>query len=108
MMRVLVLMSAALCLPLLGGCGLIYRLDVQQGNVIEQQQVDQLRPGMTRRQVALVMGTPAIADPFHQNRWDYVHSLRRGNGETEIKRFTVFFENGVLARTEGDFSPTRR
>ena len=70
MLPVLVLLS-------MSGCGvtnnLIYTVDIQQGNVLNQKLVDDLRPGMTKRQVNIVLGTPAIASPFHHDRWDYIY-----------------------------------
>lgn len=95
-----------LCALLLGsGCALIYRQDVQQGNFIEQKAVDQLRPGMTKRQVALILGTPAITSPFRQNRWDYVSSFAPGARNPVVKRLTLYFEDNQLVRIEGDYRP---
>ncbi len=93
-------------LTVLSGCGLIYKVDVQQGNVIEQKQVDQLKPGMTRRQVQLVLGAPAIASSFHQDRWDYTYSLRKSRGEAETRTLTLYFDGDRLERFEGDFAPS--
>lgn len=92
---------------LLSGCGFIYKQDIQQGNILEQEQVDMLAPGMTRRQVALILGTPAINDPFHRERWDYVSSFKEGGDDVEVRRhLTLFFEGNELARIEGDLKPT--
>jgi outer membrane protein assembly factor BamE len=90
----------------LSGCGVIYKVNVQQGNLLEQEMIDGLRPGMSKRQVALVMGTPAINSPFHQNRWDYISTFAEDGGDMEVKRFTLYFENDVLARMEGDYQPS--
>ena len=84
----------------------IYRMDIQQGNVITQEMVDQLRPGMEKRQVQFVMGTPLLVDSFHEGRWDYLYSLKTGGGDKEQKRLTLFFENDRLARLEGDVRPS--
>ena len=59
----------------------VYRINIQQGNDITQDMVSQLKPGMTKNQVAYVMGTPLIIDTFHPNRWDYIYSFHPGNGE---------------------------
>ena len=84
----------------------VYKIDILQGNIITQDMVDQLRPGMTKRQVIFVMGTPLVADPFHQDRWDYVYNYQPGGGERVGEHLTVFFENDALVRLEGDYSPT--
>jgi len=86
------------------GCS-VYKMDVTQGNVLTQDMVDRLRPGMTPRQVRAVMGTPVLRDPFHADRWDYVYWHRPGGGEPEERRVALFFEDGRLARLEGDLRP---
>jgi len=83
-----------------------YHPDVQQGNIITKDMVDQLRPGMTRDQVRFLLGTPMLADVFHQDRWDYPYYLRRRSGETQIRRLHVVFDEGKLARFESDPMPT--
>jgi outer membrane protein assembly factor BamE len=84
-------------------CSPIYKLDIQQGNLFSKQQVDSLKPGMSKRQVTLVMGSPSAVNPFEQNRWDYVSTIRRGNGRMETKDLVLHFENDALARIEGDY-----
>ena len=84
-------------------CSPIYKLDIQQGNLLSKQLVDSLKPGMTKRQVTLVMGSPSVVSPFQQNRWDYVSTIRRGNGRMETKDLVLYFENDSLARIEGDY-----
>ncbi len=84
-------------------CSPIYKLDIQQGNLFNKNLVDSLKPGMTKRQVMLVMGSPSIVSPFNQNRWDYVSTLRKGNGRMESKDLTLYFENDALVRIEGDY-----
>jgi len=84
---------------------LMYRPDVQQGNVIDPDTLNRLSPGMTKSQVSFLLGTPMIADPFHSDRWDYVYSMRKGNGKTTREQVSVYFENDRLARIEGDFRP---
>lgn len=84
----------------------VYRLSIDQGNIITQEMVDQLEPGMTRRQVNFVLGTPLVTDSFHPNRWDYVHRVQRPDGEVERKRLTVFFENDQLSHFTGDYQPS--
>ena len=93
----------ALCGFFLAACTPIYKLDIQQGNLLSKPLVDSLKPGMTKRQVTLVMGSPAVVSPFDQNRWDYVSTIRRGNGRMESKDLTLYFEHDALARIEGDY-----
>jgi|CXWL01.1.fsa_nt_gi outer membrane protein assembly factor BamE len=99
-MRLIVVLLLA---SLSTGCGLLYRQSVQQGNVLESEQVDALKPGMTKRQVVLVLGTPAIQSPFHDDRWEYVSSFKDADGKIELKRLTVVFADNVLTRIEGDY-----
>jgi outer membrane protein assembly factor BamE len=87
---------------------LIHKIDIQQGNVITQDEVNLLEPGMSRRQVQFIMGSPMIADVFHQDRWDYVYLLEPGYGETKEERITLFFENDQLSRTSGTLHPDER
>jgi len=82
-----------------------YRPDVQQGNIITKDMVEQLRPGMTRDQVRFLLGTPMLADVFHQERWDYPYYLRRKSGETQIRKLSVVFAEGKLAHFESDTMP---
>ena len=99
----------ALAFPLLAGCGSFvnpfsaYRMEIQQGNYVSQEMVDQLKPGMTRDQVRFVLGTPLLTDIFHDNRWDYVYRRQRANSrEVEERRLSVFFAGDRLSRVEGD------
>lgn len=84
-----------------------YYSDVQQGNVLSQEAVAQLRPGLTRDQVRYLIGSPLLTDVFHGQRWDYVYRLQRDpKTEPVIRRFTVFFDKeGLLERVAGDLEP---
>ncbi len=97
-------------LLLLAGCSsvpsLLYRIEIQQGNVITQELVDKLKPGMTRAQVRFVLGSPLISDAFHENRWDYVYRLEQRGALVEQRQLTVFFEDDKLVRIDGSFSPS--
>ncbi len=84
----------------------VYKIGISQGNIITQEMVDQLRPGMTKRQVNFVMGTPLVRDPYHQDRWDYVYSYQPGGGERGQERLSVFFIDDQLVNFTGDFIPT--
>ncbi|MEW6678875.1 MAG: outer membrane protein assembly factor BamE [Pseudomonadota bacterium] len=101
-----------LILPLmLAGCGSWsnpidklspYKVDIQQGNVIEQAMLDKLKPGMTHSQVRFILGTPLVTDPFHPERWDYVYLYAPKGKLAEKRRVTVVFENDKLKGIEGD------
>ena len=83
----------------------MHRVTVQQGNVITQEMVDQLSPGMTREQVAFVMGEPVIRNPFNADRWDYVYSMHIPGTPTAIVRMSLFFSGDELSHLTGDFAP---
>ncbi|MGE8101911.1 outer membrane protein assembly factor BamE [Pseudomonas fluorescens] len=92
----------------LAGCSFpgVYKIDIQQGNVVTQDMIDQLRPGMTRRQVRFIMGNPLLTDTFHADRWDYLYSLQPGGGERQQERISVIFNpNDQLVSLSGDFMP---
>jgi len=86
-----------------------YKIDVQQGNVLTQDMVAQLRPGLTKDQVRFILGTPMLMDMFHAQRWDYVYRLRKGStGDVEMRKFSVFFDaDNKLARVAGDVTPAQ-
>jgi outer membrane protein assembly factor BamE len=81
-----------------------YKIDIQQGNVLTQEMVAQLKPGQTREQVRFILGTPLLADVFHQDRWDYAYSYRNGRtGVVDTRYFSVFFDqNNRLVKVSGD------
>lgn len=83
----------------------VYKLDVQQGNIVTQDMVNQLKPGMDRRQVRYIMGTPLLTDSFDDNRWDYFYSLKTGEDELSQERLTLFFANDQLVNMQGNFRP---
>ena len=80
----------------------VYRIDIQQGNVITQEQLAALEKGMEKRKVRFILGTPLVADTFNQERWDYYYSIEK-RGEDRMQRIvSVFFENERLTRVDGD------
>jgi len=83
------------------GCKLIYKQNVQQGNAHEQDDLDQVELGMSKKQVSYLLGTPAVHDPFHQDRWDYISMLSRRGGEPVRRLVTLTFENDLLTATDG-------
>ena len=97
--------TLVLAAVLVSGCGIVYRQPVFQGNLLEARNVEQLREGMSRQQVFSLLGSPPVADPFHQNRWDYVATERRRVGKTEVKNLTLHFDGDSLVRWEGEYFP---
>jgi outer membrane protein assembly factor BamE len=99
-----------LALVLLNSCGFVpripgvapYRIDIQQGNFISQEMVANLKPGMSKEQVRLTLGTPLLTDIFHADRWDYVYYREKPGAKREQRKLTVFFEDGKLTRLDGD------
>src|SRR5690348_13510025 len=87
----------------LGGCSVIYKPDVQQGNLLDTKNVQQLKPGMSKQQVLALLGTPSVSSPFAQNRWDYVATLQKRGGKVLERTLTLYFNNDTLVRTDGDF-----
>jgi outer membrane protein assembly factor BamE len=84
----------------------IYRQPIEQGNIITQDMVDQLKPGMSRSQVEYIMGTSLLKDSFNEHRWDYVYTLRKSDLSREQKELTVFFDGDKMKYFTGDFEQT--
>lgn len=99
-----------LVILLLAGCKQVpmlptltpYKIDIQQGNYVDQEMVAKLKSGMTRSQVRFILGTPLVVDPFRTDRWDYVYVLHKGGDLVEQRRIAVIFEHDKLKRIEGD------
>jgi outer membrane protein assembly factor BamE len=87
----------------LAGCHIVYVPDVHQGNLMDKKTVEQLKPGMTKRQVLVLLGSPSVATPFDQDRWDYVSTQQHRGGKIQIRTFSLSFNNDTLVRTQGDF-----
>ena len=83
-----------------------YKIRVEQGNVIKQDMVDQLKPGMSKDQVEFIMGTALLKDSFNSDRWDYIYTLRRGETLQQQNSMSIFFKNGELTHFTGDFVPS--
>lgn len=86
-------------------CGLIYKQNIQQGNALEQEDLDELYIGMNQRQVLFVLGTPSVKDPFNPDRWDYVQTFSRRGGNMVLRTVTLHFDNGLLSEIEGQSDP---
>lgn len=101
---------ALITLLLLGGCSYVrdakipgvYRIDIQQGNVIDENMVARLEPGMDKNQVQYIMGTPVVNDPFHANRWDYVYTYSKGGDRPKERHVVLHFRDNKLASVSGD------
>ena len=93
----------SLLLVMLALAACVYRIDIQQGNLFDDEDIDQVEVGMTRSQVQFLLGTPMIADSFHRDRWDYAYYLRRGRSPDVVQRWVVVhFDNDRVARIERD------
>ncbi len=110
-MRKLLIITVLTATQLLAGCStgripFVHRIDIQQGNVVTQDMLSKLEPGMDQDKVRYVMGTPLIMDAFHPERWDYYYSFQKGNSsERQQRRITLYFDKGHLARIAGDVKP---
>ncbi len=95
----LFLLSAAAIF--LSSCSGIYKMDIQQGNLLNESQLKQLQTGMNQRQVRYLLGAPLVTDPFHKQRWDYYYSFQKG-GASKItqQRLTLYFQNQKLQKIE--------
>lgn len=110
MKKLPILLAASLTLPacstILNNLPGVYTLDIEQGNILEQSMIDQLRPNMTKRQVLYIMGSPMMADAFHEKRWDYLYSEQPSGEERVQKRVSLFFNGDNLMGIQGDFKPS--
>lgn len=83
-----------------------YKVEVVQGNFVSREQVEAIKPGMSRQQVRDILGTPLVSSVFHADRWDYVFTLKRQGLEPQQRKLAVFFRNNLLERFEGDDMPS--
>lgn len=91
----------AVCALALSAC--VYKIDIQQGNLLEQDNIDQVEVGMSRSAVEFLLGTPMVADSFHQGRWDYPYYFRLGRSGNVLTRWVVvYFEDDRVSRIERD------
>lgn len=84
----------------------IYRIDVPQGNFLDQRDVEKLRVGMTKEQVIYVLGNPVVQDSFDDDTWYYVYDMKRGmkkRGEDFQKQMVINFVDDKVTTVEGDF-----
>ncbi len=85
----------------------VHKIYVQQGHIITEEMLDQLEPGLTKRQVRYVLGAPLLADSFNDDRWDYYYSLRQGDKLLRERSMTVFFEDDRMTHFTGDFAQVK-
>lgn len=85
-----------------------YRQEVVQGNVVTQEVMAQIQPGLGRNQVRDILGTPLLTDVFHVDRWDYVFTIARQGVAPQQRRVSIFFKNDVVERFEADTLPSER
>ncbi|MCY4093536.1 MAG: outer membrane protein assembly factor BamE [Gammaproteobacteria bacterium] len=87
------------------GCadGLLHRLDQQQGNLVTDRMIEQLKPGMNREQVVFIMGQPILKNSFDSDRWDYIYTFAPRSQTPEKRYITLYFEDGLLARLVGNY-----
>ena len=102
-MKIILLATLMVCMTL-SGC---YKTPVQQGNILKQEDIDEIKPGMSKQQVVILLGTPTVADPFNQDRWDYINTTKVKGEFKKLKKFSLFFENNELVRTEGNYFPNK-
>jgi len=86
----------------------VYRISIQQGNVIDQEMLDRLKPGMEKHQVRFIMGTPTMIDTFHPDRWEYLYTYTQGGLQRQQRRLTLYFEGEKLAYLDGDVKTSLR
>jgi len=101
--------TCAATLVVLASTGCVYRMSVQQGNLLDPEQVDQVEVGMTRSQVRFLLGTPMVIDSFDSNRWDYIYSLQHGHSrKVEKRHLVVWFDGDKVTRIEEPIPVPRR
>jgi outer membrane protein assembly factor BamE len=100
-------MAVASCSTVLNNLPGVYRVDVQQGNIVDQSMVDQLRPGMSKRQVLYIMGSPMLKESFRENRWEYLYSNQPGGEARQQKRLILIFDGDNIVGLQGDFKPSK-
>ena len=83
----------------------VYRIDIPQGNYLEQKSIDKIQVGMTKEQVKFVLGSPVLIDSFDENTWNYIYRFKSGRSEklNMQKNFTIKFEDDKLVSASGDF-----
>ncbi len=104
-------MPLLLLLLSLASCGSIqfpgvYKLAIQQGNIVSQEMIDKLKPGMTRAQIQFVLGNPVLVDSFDSARWNYIYTIAYPDQPVIKQELIIVFEDNRLVRFEGDYAPS--
>ena len=115
MLRASPVIASLLIASLLAGCSLkvpklglprVHKITVQQGNLITQDMIDKLKPGMSRSQVAYIMGEPIFRNAFDDSRWDYIYTVEAPGRYEDERRLSLYFDGDALAYFTGDFAPS--
>ena len=95
---------------ILSACSMpkVHKIIIQQGNIVNQEMVDQLKPGMTKTQVAYIMGEPILKNTFDENRWDYLYTLELPGVISQKMRMSLFFDGEILGYFTGDLAPNEQ
>jgi outer membrane protein assembly factor BamE len=107
-MKKLLILIVSILSALVTGCSNYipaYKIDVQQGNILTNEDIDQIRIGMDKEKIQYILGSPTITDPFHANRWDYAYTFKPGYGKLEKKNISLYFERDILVKTSGSLEP---
>ena len=99
------LLTVLLLATMAGGCNLLYKPEVQQGTLLSAEMLANLKPGMTKRQVRLLLGSPPVSDTFHPERWDYLYSISQAGEKVTPQHLMLYFHNDKLVRAEGELAP---
>lgn len=100
------LLLTTILILLFSACS-IHKINIQQGNIVEDEQLEKLHIGMKRQQVVRILGTPLVRDPFRQDRWDYVYYFKPANKKADLYQLVLFFEGDHLINFSTDI-PQRR
>ena len=92
---------------LLSSC-IAHKIDIQQGNVVTAEMLENISTGMDSQQVMSIIGTPLVVDPFQANRWEYVYSLKLGSSkEPQFSYITLFFNGNILDKIQINKTPLK-
>ena len=90
---------------MLSGCGYVYKAAIQQGNIITQAMLNELKPGMSETDVIDVLGSPVLIDTFSGGRQDFIYTNQKGHKKMTEQRITCYFENHKLVKVFGNLRP---
>lgn len=110
--RFSLLIAVGVIATVISGCAGfgVHRIDIQQGNLVTQDQLAKVKPGMSRLDVRNALGTPLLQDVFNGNRWDYYFSLDQSTSygpfgrDKQQYKVTILFESDKVARIDGKAS----